>query len=136
VDPSEARRRFGAARVARLATVGPDDAPHLVPFVFATDGDRIYSAVDDKPKRSKALTRLANIRSHPEVSVLADHYDEDWGGLWWIRADGIARVVESGPDLDRAVSLLSEKYPQYRDRPPTGPAIVIEVRRWRSWSAS
>lgn len=136
MDTSEARRRFGTSRVARLATVGQDVAPHLVPFVFAVEGERIYSAVDQKPKRSRDLKRLANIRMHPEVSVLVDHYDEDWAGLWWIRADGTARVVESGPDLERAVSLLSEKYPQYRDRPPAGPAIVIEVRRWRSWSAT
>lgn len=135
VDEAEARRRLAAARVARLGTADAGGQPHLVPFVFAVEGDRIYSAVDEKPKRSRDLKRLANIRRNPRVAVIADHYDEEWTELWWVRADGEARVVAEGPERDRAIELLSEKYPQYREAPPTGPAIVIEVRRLRSWAA-
>ena len=82
--------RFASARVARLATVDAGGGPHVVPITFAVDGDVIWSAVDDKPKRSRELKRLANIRSNPAVSVLADHYDDDWTRLWWVRADGTA----------------------------------------------
>ena len=84
----EARRRLAAARVARLATVGGPGSPHLVPVTFAVAGDRIYSAVDAKPKTTRDLRRLRNIRADPRVAVLADHYDEDWSRLWWARADG------------------------------------------------
>ena len=84
-----ARALFAAARVARLATVTPDGSPHVVPIVFAVDGDTIYTAVDGKPKRSRQLQRLANIAAHPRVTVLADRYDEDWSQLWWVRADGV-----------------------------------------------
>jgi PPOX class probable F420-dependent enzyme len=127
------RERFAAARVARLATVDATGAPHLVPLVFALVGDVIHSAVDAKPKRHTALRRLANIAHEPRVSVLADHYDDDWDRLWWVRADGDARVLESSPV---GLAALAAKYPQYRAAPPAGPFLLIEVRRWSSWSSA
>jgi len=73
MDPTEARTRFAAARVARLATVGADGRPHLVPVVFAVDGPRVYSAVDDvKPKATMRLKRLRNLAENPAVALLAD----------------------------------------------------------------
>ncbi|MCA2218528.1 TIGR03668 family PPOX class F420-dependent oxidoreductase [Jidongwangia harbinensis] len=122
--------RFAGARVARLATVDDTGAPHLVPIVFALVGDVIHTAVDAKPKRHRRLRRLANIAHEPRVSVLADHYDEDWSALWWVRADGVARVRESAPE---AVAALAARYPQYRGTPPPGPFVAIEVLRWSAW---
>ncbi|HEU4347055.1 MAG TPA: TIGR03668 family PPOX class F420-dependent oxidoreductase [Actinoplanes sp.] len=122
--------RFATARVARLATVGADGAPHLVPIVFALAGDVIYSAVDAKPKRHRNLRRLANIAHEPRVSVLADHYDDDWTRLWWVRADGIARVTATSA---AGLAALQAKYPQYEQTPPAGPFITIEVSRWTGW---
>ena len=130
---SEAAERFAAARVARPATVGRDGAPHLVPIVFALVGDVIYSAVDAKPKRHTRLRRLANIAHEPRVSVLVDRYDDDWAALWWVRADGVARVL---PASVAALPALTAKYPQYRAASPPGPFLEIEVRRWSDWSAS
>jgi PPOX class probable F420-dependent enzyme len=135
MDAGEARRRSAEARVARLGTVREDGEPHIVPFVFALQDDTIYSVVDEKPKRTKGLQRLANIAAHPRVTVLVDEYEESWDRLWWVRVDGHARVVSEGPERDRAVELLAAKYPQYRDEPPTGPAIIVDIDRWRSWSA-
>jgi PPOX class probable F420-dependent enzyme len=134
VNRLEAVQRFGEARVARLATVGPR-GPHLVPCTFALAGDRVVSVVDQKPKRTTALQRLANIRSDPRVSLLVDRYDEDWIRLWWVRADGRAAIEKEGPELDGAVAALTAKYPQYVRRPPPGPAIVVTVERWAFWSA-
>lgn len=134
MDEREARSRFSAGRVARLATVRPDGSPHLVPVVFALDGSTVVFAVDDKPKGTRELRRLANVRADPRVSVLVDHYDEDWPALWWVRAEGRARVVDAGPALDRAVALLAEKYSQYAAGPPPGPAVLIDVETWRWWS--
>jgi PPOX class probable F420-dependent enzyme len=128
-----ARERFASARVARLATTGPD-GPHVVPIVFALAGDTIYHAVDHKPKRTTALKRLANLRADPRASVLADAYDEDWTRLWWARADGTARILE--PGHAEAIALLAERYPQYRDTPPPGPVIAVDVTRWSHWTAS
>ena len=129
-----ARRRFAAARSGRLATTRPDGRPHVVPIVFAVDGHRIVTVVDDKPKRSADLQRLRNVEAQPAVSVLVDHYDEDWQRLWWARADGIARVVHGGPEWEAAVRLLQDKYAQYRQLRTLGPALVIDVTRWTSWS--
>jgi PPOX class probable F420-dependent enzyme len=138
VTPAEARERFAAARVARLATADLTGRPHLVPIVFAVEGDRVVSAVDAKPKRTTALRRLANVRQNAQVALLADHYDDqDWDVLWWVRAEGRARVAEPGdPDAKRAVALLARRYPQYRDTPPAGPVLIVDVERWAGWSAT
>jgi PPOX class probable F420-dependent enzyme len=133
VDPVEARTRFAAERVARLATVRPDGAPHVVPVVFVVEDDRIWLVVDQKPKRSRDLQRLANVASEPRVSVLLDHYDDDWSALWWVRADGVARI-----DVDpvRWTARFAAKYPPYAQDPPKGPAIAVDVDRWTGWSAA
>jgi PPOX class probable F420-dependent enzyme len=132
----DARRRFAAARVARLATVSGDGQPHLVPVVFAVEHDTVLIAVDAKPKRHRALRRLANIAENPAVSLLVDHYDDDWAHLWWVRADGTAAVTDDETVLGRARDALGARYPQHREQPPEGPAIVVEIRRWSGWSAS
>jgi PPOX class probable F420-dependent enzyme len=135
---TEARERFATVRVARLATVGGDGAPHVVPIVFALDGDRVYHAIDRKPKRTTALRRVANIAADPRVAVLADEYDDgEWARLWWSRADGVARVLEAGCDESRAaLALLRGRYAQYRDAPPQGPVIAVDVERWTGWRAA
>jgi PPOX class probable F420-dependent enzyme len=127
--------RLTAARVARLATIDPDGRPHLVPIVFAIDGDTLYSAVDSKPKRSTTLRRIENARARPDVTVLVDHYEDDWSRLWWIRLRGRARVLDEGDELERALRLLREKYPQYRDEPPHAPVLAVDVTQVREWSA-
>jgi PPOX class probable F420-dependent enzyme len=97
MDATALRQQFAQARVARLGTITPDGRPHLVPIVFALRGDTVYSAVDAKPKRTAELARLTNVAAQPRASVLADHYEEDWSALWWVRGDGRGRVLE--PDL-------------------------------------
>jgi PPOX class probable F420-dependent enzyme len=140
VDPAQARSRFLAVPVARLATADADCRPHVVPITFALLGEAtLVSAVDHKPKRTTALRRLANIDANPRVAVLADHYDDDWSTLWWARADGAARVLNAGeePELRAAaISALQRRYPPYRERPPDGALVVISVERWSGWSAA
>jgi PPOX class probable F420-dependent enzyme len=129
-------RRFGLARVARLATVTATGHPHVVPVTFAVDGDRIFTAVDAKPKTTTDLQRLRNLRANPAVALLADHYDDDWAVLWWVRADGLASVIDDQATMAEPIRLLVARYPQYADRPPAGPVIAIRVARWSGWSAS
>jgi len=133
---AQARQRFAAAPVARLATVGPAGQPHLVPVTFVLDGDHIYTAVDAKPKTTTNLRRLRNIHRDPRVAVLADHYEADWDLLWWARADGLASILGEPADRARPLALLAARYPQYRVNPPAGPVIVIAVERWTGWAAS
>jgi PPOX class probable F420-dependent enzyme len=128
--------RLSSAPVARLATTDPDGRPHLVPVVFALEGDTLYSAVDRKPKRSRTLQRIENARARPDVTILIDHYEEDWGRLWWIRLRGRARVLDEGEEREHALELLIEKYPQYRAQPPDGPVLAVDVTDVREWSSS
>jgi PPOX class probable F420-dependent enzyme len=127
--------RLTAARVARLATTDPDGRPHLVPIVFALDGDTLYTAVDRKPKRSRTLRRIENARTRPDVTVLVDHYEDDWRRLWWIRLRGRARVLDEGDERTRALALLTEKYPQYRTEPQDGPVLAVTITDVREWTA-
>ncbi|MEU2031278.1 TIGR03668 family PPOX class F420-dependent oxidoreductase [Nocardia amamiensis] len=134
MSSEEARERFAASPVARLATVSAAARPHLVPIVFVVVGDRIYTSVDAKPKTTMALRRLANIAANPAVTVLVDHYSDDWTRLWWARADGDARVADAA-EAGVAKRRLAARYPDYQDQPPPGPVIAIEVTRWSGWSA-
>ena len=129
-----ARERLANARVARLATTGADDRPHIVPVTFAVDGDHIYIAIDHKPKTTINLRRLRNIRENPRVALLADHYEEDWDNLWWVRVDGRARILESGEERQKPLDTLAAKYEQYRQTRPEGPVIAIDTDHWTAWS--
>jgi len=129
------RKRLADARVARLATVGADGRPHVVPICYALDGDLLYFAVDQKPKRTRDLQRLRNIAAQPAVSVLVDRYAEDWSTLWWVRADGRARVVEEPAESSRALDLLTARYPQYAEARPQGPVVAVAIGRLSGWSA-
>lgn len=139
ISQEQARAWFRQARVARLATAGQDQ-PHLVPVTFAlvpderADHDRIVTAVDHKPKATKSLKRLRNIAENPNVSLLVDHYEDDWSQLWWVRADGTADLAATAehPEL---VDALAAKYPQYIDHRPDGTLVLVRVRRWNGWSA-
>ena len=125
--------RVHAARVARLATVSAEGHPHVVPCCFALKGDAIVSAVDAKPKSTMALRRLANIESHPAVSLVVDHYSDDWDELWWVRIDGEARILDGASEREDALDVLARKYRQYTIDRPRGAVIVIEPTIWRTW---
>src|ERR1700719_3202215 len=111
---SDAVAMFAESPVAMLATVGPDGAPHLVPVVFAVHDEVVYTAVDAKRKTTHRLRRLANIEGNPKVSLLVDHYDEDWTQLWWVRADGVAAIHHDGDTVRVGRDLLRAKYAQYQ----------------------
>lgn len=134
MQESEQRQRFADARVLRLSTVNAKGEPHLVPATFAVVGDVVAIAVDHKPKRHANLKRLRNIQENPAVTLLVDHFDEDWERLWWVRVDGVARVLENA-EADELVQALLAKYEQYQDRRPSGPVIEIQVKRWSGWVA-
>jgi PPOX class probable F420-dependent enzyme len=136
VNRDEALDRLRDARVGRLATADATGHPHVVPFVYAPEGETLYWAVDDKPKRSRDLKRLANIRENARVEVLVDGYDEDWTKLWWVRATGTARILEPGAQWDRAISALAEKYKHYAESPPEGPVVAIDLERVSGWQAN
>ncbi|BBX67678.1 PPOX class F420-dependent oxidoreductase [Mycolicibacterium psychrotolerans] len=136
VTPEQTVAAFAGAPVAALATVRPDATPHVVPVVFALAAGRddlVYTAVDAKPKSTQRLRRLANIEHNSEVSLLVDHYDDDWARLWWVRADGTATIHRSGDEVALGYAQLRAKYPQYERVALNGPVVSIRIRRWASW---
>ena len=120
MDEARCRAHLAASRVGHLATVRPDGRPHVVVCCYAVEGDR-----DDKPKSGVPLQRVENVRANPQVSLLVDHYEEDWAQLWWVRVDGAAVVLEKGNEEERAIAALTARYPQYAQAPPRGPVIAI-----------
>ncbi|HEX2069410.1 MAG TPA: TIGR03668 family PPOX class F420-dependent oxidoreductase [Actinomycetota bacterium] len=132
----EALQRLGAERVGRLATADAAGVPHVVPFVFVLEGETIYWAVDQKPKRSQTLKRLDNIRANPNVEVVVDNYSDNWNDLWWVRVSGTARLLQEGEEKRKALTLLKDKYGQYSNSPPDGPVVAIDAVRVSSWEAS
>ncbi len=131
-----AERFLSTHRVARLATVTADGAPHIVPVVFAFDGKRVYIALDEKRKRvaPMRLQRVRNIAANPRVALLLDDYSEDWRKLAWVRVDGVARILRRGKAHAAAIALLLAKYPQYRRmKLETRPVIEIAVKRVVKW---
>jgi PPOX class probable F420-dependent enzyme len=131
----DAAAAFAESPVAILATVGPGGVPHVVPIVFAVHNDVIYTAVDAKRKTTRRLRRLANIEDNPAVSLLVDHYDDDWSQLWWVRADCVAAIHYSGEEMASGYFLLRKKYVQYQRIALDGPVVTVEVKRWSSWQA-
>ena len=137
LGPDEARPLVEAARVARLATTNTGLGVDVVPIVFALlPGDRLVSIVDQKPKSTTRLRRLDNIRANPAVTVLVDHYEDDWERLWWVRLRGTASVVAEGTEFDEALAALVDRYPQYVDEPPPGPVVSVAVEEWTGWKAA
>lgn len=132
----EAIQALAAARSARLATTTPEGHPHIVPVTFAFVDDQIVSMVDHKPKTTRHLQRLANIEHDPRVSLLADHYSEDWDELWWVRIDGHAELHYENEPWAASRDALAQKYDQYRVRRPEGKAIVISIDRVTWWSST
>jgi PPOX class probable F420-dependent enzyme len=132
----EARARFATVPVAHLGTADGQGRPHLVAVTFAVDGDTIYTAVDQKPKSTTALKRLRNVGENPWVTVLADHYADDWETLWWVRADGRAAVLADQRQMAAPLRLLADRYWQYRQAPPAGPVLAVSVQRWSGWTGA
>ena len=65
---AELRRRFAASAVARLATVRPDGAPHVVPVVFALADGAVYSQAIKEVIAAFAEIGLDELILDPTVS--------------------------------------------------------------------
>lgn len=140
MNREEAVARLRSARVGRLATVTPERRPHVVPFVYALVEEpsslRAYWVIDRKPKRSPRLKRIRNLEQNPAAELVVDGYDEDWDRLWWVRASGTGRVVESVVERSEALAALQAKYPQYLNDPPSGPFFAIDIEAIMGWEAT
>jgi PPOX class probable F420-dependent enzyme len=135
---SPAQDRFlRSARTGHLATADAKGRPLVVPVCFVFDGQAIYSVLDAKPKTTplRQLRRVKNILANPQVSLVVDHYEEDWDKLQYILVSGDAELLESGEEWALAIAMLREKYPQYQAMDlDQNPVIKITPVRYSPWS--
>ena len=137
--PAAVERFVREHRVARLATVDERGHPHVVPICYAYARGRLYTPLDLKPKAvaPEGLRRVRNILANPQVQVLIDDYDEDWSRLAFVQLRGAATLLHEGPEYQRALRLLGQKYPQYQALPLTDrPIIQVTVERVVAWSSA
>ena len=134
-----ARELLSSARVAHLATADQYSRPHNVPIVFVVDGERLYFPLDRKPKREDdwhMLRRVRNIETNGRVSVIVDHYEEDWTKLAWVLLEGVATILETGYERDGAARSLAAKYAQYAgDALDDRPVVRVAIERTVAWRA-
>jgi len=124
--------------VGHLATSDTEGRPHVIPFCYVYDGEIIYSVLDAKPKTTplRQLRRVRNILANPNVSVVIDHYEEDWLRLHYVLISGVATLLDSGDEWSEAITMLREKYPQYRQMGlDESPVIKITPERFSPWSS-
>lgn len=134
--PADQTQLLANAPVGRLATANANGVPHVIPVCYALMGGMVYSVLDQKPK-SISLTRLRRVRNilaNSQVSLVVDHYEEDWERLWYILISGAAELLEEGAERPAAIQALRAKYPQYRpmDIDPN-PVIKITPYHVVSW---
>jgi len=136
LSPGQARF-LRSARAGHLATADSKGQPYVVPVCYVFDGDAIYSVLDAKPKSTplRQLRRVRNILANPQVSLVVDHYDEDWFHLRYVLVLGVAALLQEGEEWAGAIVMLQEKYPQYQDMDlDESPVIKITPTRFATWS--
>jgi PPOX class probable F420-dependent enzyme len=133
--PEWAGELLASERVARLAFLDDGDRPRVLPVTFALAGDVVWSAIDDKPKRTAEPARVRYLRRRPEAALLVDAYTDDWSRLAWVQLLGRVDVVplDSSPE---ATAALAAKYEQYARRTPPGPLLRLTVERTLHWRAA
>ena len=127
-----------SARAGHLATSDNKGRPHVIPFCYVFDGECFYSVLDGKPKTTplRQLRRVRNILENPHVSVVIDHYEEDWSRLHFVLISGEASLLETGDEWLSAIGLLRNKYPQYQQMNlDESPVIKINPITYFPWSA-
>jgi hypothetical protein len=132
MDEARCRARLSAARDRPPRHGAPDGRPHVVACCFAVQGDRLWTAVDAKPKDHPRLQRLDNVARSP-VGEPARRPLRGGLGRAVVGARGRARrrCSASGEEHEAALAALVAKYAQYAAAPPRGPVIAVAVERWR-----
>jgi PPOX class probable F420-dependent enzyme len=135
--PSWALELLEAERAGHLGLLDDDGRPRVLPVTFAVVGARVWSAVDDKPKRvpGERLARVRWLRARPASTLTVDRYDEDWTRLAWVQIVGEARILDL-PGHEDALDALAARYPQYRERAPQGPLLCLTPDRIVHWRAA
>jgi PPOX class probable F420-dependent enzyme len=132
--PPWAEELLERGRVARLGFLDDRDRPRVLPVTYALSGGALWSAIDQKPKRSREPARLRYLRRSPHAALTVDRYDDDWSGLAWVQVLGEVEIVDAAATPE-AIDALRAKYEPYRASAPPGPLIRLAPERALWWSA-
>jgi PPOX class probable F420-dependent enzyme len=133
--PRWARELLEGATVGRLGLLDEEGRPRVQPVTFAVAEGRIWSAIDQKPKRSGEPARVRFLRRDPRAAVTVDRYSDDWDELAWVQVLGTVQILEVSEGT-AGLGALTEKYEQYRAESPQGPLLALEPERCLFWRAS
>jgi PPOX class probable F420-dependent enzyme len=123
------------ARVGRLGLLDEEGAPRVLPVTFAVAEGRIWSAIDQKPKRAGEPARLRFLRRDPRAALTVDRYSDDWAELAWVQVLGRVSILQLD-DGRVGLEALSAKYEQYRVEAPPGPLLALQPERYLWWRAA
>ena len=124
-----------SARVGRLGLLDHEGAPRVLPVTFAVAEERIWSAIDQKPKRSGEPARLRFLRRDPRAALTVDRYSDEWDELAWVQVLGRVSIVEVG-EGPAGLEALRAKYEQYREEAHPGPLLAMRPERYLWWRAA
>ncbi len=109
-------------QLCRLATASKDGKPHVVPVIYALDGEDVVIAVDYGTKK------LKNLRENSNVAVVVDEYvpDHDMRGLM---IEGECEVLERGKEYLRLLKVLFDRFEYYRNNPwGEGESPILKIK--------
>jgi nitroimidazol reductase NimA-like FMN-containing flavoprotein (pyridoxamine 5'-phosphate oxidase superfamily) len=84
--------------IVRMATITPGGRPHVAPFWFATDGERIVIS-------TLANQTIRNLVENPDAALLVD-LGADFRDLRGAQIRGRCRIWKAGDDIPPAVQTL------------------------------
>jgi PPOX class probable F420-dependent enzyme len=118
-----------------MGLLDEEGAPRVLPVTFVVAEGRIWSAIDQKPKRAGEPARLRYLRRDPRAALTVDHYSDDWEELAWVQVLGKVRILDQAEGAP-GLGALSAKYEQYREKRPPGPLLALRPERYLWWRAA
>lgn len=112
-------RFLQAHELCRLATASKDAKPHVVPVIYATDGEDVVVAVD------YGTRKLANLRGNRRVALVVDEFRPNRG----LMVEGECEVLERGKEYLRLLQILFDRFESYRRNPwNEGESPILKIR--------
>jgi uncharacterized protein len=112
--------------LCRLATASKDAKPHVVPVIYAIDGENLVVAIDYGTKK------LKNLRENKNVALVVDDYHPNHA----VVVEGDCDVLEKGKEYLRLLRLLFDRFEYYRKNPwgeGESPILRIKPTKAISW---
>jgi len=105
--------------LCRLATASKDAKPHVVPVIYALDGENLVIAIDYGTKK------LGNLRQNKNVALVVDDYSPNHA----VMVEGECEILERGKEYLRLLQILFDRFEIYRKHPwGEGESPILKVR--------